>query len=112
MIYESNITGQRLPLIDFLNRRIENANGGITIIEYLDGGIWLSQAVEEADSADLSTETEASDYKEIARKGEELTAISGDFMVLVPTGVNLDEVRRLVDRYVIAGFEYTVTDTL
>lgn len=112
MIYESNITGQRLPLIDLLNRRVEGAEGGITILEYIDGGIWLSTEAEASDRADMSTEAEASDYKYIARRGEELTAIEGDFLVLVPMGVNFDEVKLLVDRYVIAGFEYTVTDTL
>lgn len=112
MIYESNITGQRLPLINLLNRRVPGAGGGITIIEYVDGGIFLSTIEENSDVAELSLVSEDSDYKQVARRGEKTTAIDGDFLVLVPAGVNYDIVRNIVDRYCIAGFEYEVTNTL
>lgn len=112
MIYESNITGQKMSLVDLLNRRVENSGNGITIIEYIDGGIWLSKEEENSDIAELSLLSENTDYKFAAKKGEETTAIDGDFLVLVPVGVNEDEVRRIVDRYCIAGFEYTVTNTI
>lgn len=112
MIYESNITGQRMSLVGLLNRLVSNSGNGITIIEHIGGGIWLSKEEEFSDMAEISLISENSDYKYIARKGEETTAIDGDFLVLVPDEVNVDEVRKIVDRYCIAGFEYTVTKTI
>lgn len=112
MIYESNITGQRLSLIDLLNRRVNGAGGNITIIEKVDEGIYVSKLIEAADVAEMSLLSENTDFEYVARRGEGAEAIDADFKVVVPVGVNFDEVRLIVDRYVIAGYEYEVTNTL
>jgi hypothetical protein len=50
MIYQNSVTGQRLSLIDFLNRQISGAAGAITIIETSDGGIYFSTLAENVDA--------------------------------------------------------------
>jgi hypothetical protein len=108
MIYESNITGQKIALENLLNRRIENAGGQISIVEKNDGGIYLSTALENLDNVFLSTETEDSDSSFIPKLGEEASELDVDFIVYIPAGVNPDHVNQIVDRYAIAGYEYEV----
>jgi len=108
MIYENNVTGQRLSLIDFLNRKIPGADGAITIIETDDGGVYFGNLVENTDFHFLSTVAEATDMTEIPLDGEQLTALSVDFQVKTPPGVNTDAVNTIVSRYVLAGKNYEI----
>lgn len=108
MVYEINVTGQRLSLIDFLNRKIEGANGAITIIETADGGLYFSNLAENTDWSFMSTLAEATDFSEIPLEGELLTALLVDFQVKIPAAVNPDEVNEIISRYVLAGKNYEI----
>lgn len=108
MIYESNITGQKLALVNLLNRRVTGAANQISISEKDYGGIYLSYLSEATDYVFLSTLAEASDLAEIPLDGETATDMTADFTVYVPAGVNIDQVAKIVDRYVIAGFDYEI----
>jgi hypothetical protein len=108
MIYQNNVTGQRLSLIDFLNRQINGANGAITIIETADGGIYFSTLAENVDTHYLSNLSENTDLVEFPLMGEVTAALLVDFQVKVPVGVNTDEVNQIVSRYVLAGKNYEI----
>lgn len=108
MVYQNNVTGQRLSLIDFLNRKIAGADGGITIIETSDGGVYFSNLAENTDAYFMSISSEATDYKELPINGELLTSLLVDFQVLTPAGVNIDEVNTIISRYVLAGKNYEI----
>lgn len=108
MIYESNITGQKIALVHLLNRRVTGAANSISISEKDYGGIFLSNASELTDFAWFSTATEGTDVQEIPKDGEMATDMTADFTVYVPAGVNVDEVAEIVNRYVIAGYDYVI----
>ena len=98
MIYESNITGQKIAIVNLLNRRIEGAANQITIAEKNYGGIFLSYESEATDSVYLSTLSEATDLAEIPLDGETATDMTADFTVYVPAEVNVEQVAQIVDR--------------
>lgn len=112
MIYESNVTGQTLSLVDLLNRRVNGANGGISIVERTDEGIYLSVLNEDADHAEMSLISENTDFEYVSKAGEGGASLDIDFKVVVPVGVNFDEVKKIVDRYVIAGYQYEVVNSI
>lgn len=108
IIYQSRITGQKLALIDYLNKKVSGSNNQITIIEKNDGGAFLSKESEDLDFMWLSTAAAGTDLKEIPRYGEELTALDVDFQVIAPATANPDEINKILMAYLIAGKEYEI----
>jgi len=109
MIYQSNVTGQKLSLVDFLNRKVTDSGNSIDIVETEDGSIYFSTFTEATDPQDISLLSEDTDVLEIPKLGEDGSALTVDFRVIIPTGVNPDEVDRLMARYVLAGKTYEIT---
>lgn len=112
MIYESNITGQKIALVNLLNRRVEGSGNNISIAEKDDGGLFIGTATESLDYLYMSTATENTDNGEFPKEGELVTALTADFVVYVPVGVNVDQVAEIVDRYVIAGYDYEIQQNI
>jgi hypothetical protein len=110
MIYESNITGQKLALENFLNRRVTNSQNQIYIDEVTSVGLWLSLQVEGTDYMWLSTSTEDTSSKFIGLESEEQINSNVNFIVYVPNGVDSGEVDKYVMRYVIAGMRYKIVN--
>lgn len=108
MIYESNITGQKLSLIDLLNRRLNNGVPGITITEKQEASTYASLEAEASDYIDAGLEAESEAGKLIGLQGENLTDIDVDFRVYVPAAVNIDQARAIIERYCIAGYDYDI----
>lgn len=112
MIYESNITGQKIALVNLLNRRVAGSGNNISIAEKDDGGLFIGKLTENIDFLYMSTATENADNGEFPKEGELATALTADFIVYVPAGVNVDQVAEIVDRYVIAGYDYEIQQNI
>lgn len=108
MIYESNITGQKMALEHFLNYKVPGSQDKIFIVEKLDGGLFLSLVSENSEAVFLSTEAEDSDFSEIPLNGEQLQALDVNFQVFIPAYADLDILNQILQRYVIAGMNYEV----
>ena len=78
IIYQVNVTGQKLSLVDFLNRKVENSNNAIDIIETTDSGIYFSTETENGDYHFLSKASENSDNIEVPLQGEGQAALTVD----------------------------------
>lgn len=108
MIYESNITGQKMPLEHFLNYKVPGSQNQIYIREKLDGALYLSLEVEGSEYAYFSTEAEDTDFKEIPLAGEQLQTLDINFQVFIPATADLDSLTQILQRYAIAGMDYEV----
>jgi hypothetical protein len=111
MVYQSNITGQKMALENLLNREVANSNNQIYIDEIISNGVWLSLAVENSDYVWLSTESEGMSFQYFGLSTEEeQDALNANFKVFVPAGVEHGEVDKYVMRYVIAGMRYKIVN--
>lgn len=111
-VYTANITGQKMSLEHLLNKMVTGSLNQISIASFDDGGLWLSTATENSDSIWLSTEVEATDEAEIPLAGEIATALGADFIVYVPVGANQEQIKQILQTYVVAPFIYVIQTTL
>ena len=107
--WEMRTTGQKFSLESWLNHIVAGSQNAISIVETSDGGIMIGVLSEVSPHMDVNLSTEASPAsKSFPLNGELLTPLDKDFKVLVPAAVNTGEVKAIVDRYVIAGFDYEI----
>jgi hypothetical protein len=107
--FRANITGQLMSLEAYLNKYVEGANGGISIIEEDDQGVWCGLEIEETDEMELGLEdTEPDDYIELAINGEEGTSLPVNFRVIAPGTANIQQINEYVNQYKIAGKSFDI----
>jgi len=112
IVYQANITGQKMALEHLLNTYVTGSQNAISIASFDDGGVFLSTALEASDSEWMSTETEATDDVEFPIAGEITLPLGASFVVYIPTTANPDQVNKILQGYVIAGFTYNIQTTI
>lgn len=108
MLYQSNITGQTLSLTHFLNKKVTGANGSIYIRDTEETGIYISTLSEASNPVNISLESEASNSMDIELIGEGGSGFGVSFQVVAPSGANASEIEEIVNRYLIAGMNFTI----
>ena len=110
MIFQSNITGQKLSLVSLLNKDVTGSNNQIYIDEVNDYGVYLSLESENQDFSWLSTASEDTDYEYISLYGEIAEALGSDFVIYIPTGASAPETKEIAERYVLAQMDYVIQE--
>lgn len=108
IIYESHVTGQTMSLVDFLNRKVSGSANKISIVEKLDGGIFISKESENEPFVLASLESENTDFVAIPLFCETSSDIDTNFIVLAPETADIAQIDSIVKRYAIAGYSYTI----
>lgn len=108
-MFRANITGQLMSLETFLNKYVEGSNGGISIIEEDDQGVWCGLEIEATDEMELGIEaTEPDNYIELAIKGEEGTSLPVNFRVIAPETANTQQINEYVNQFKTAGKSFDI----
>jgi len=110
MIFQSNVTGQKLSLVSLLNKDVTGSNNQIYIDEVNDYGVYLSLESENMDFSWLSTLSENTDFEYIALDGEIAETLGSDFVIYIPTGASAPETKEIAERYVLAQMYYVITE--
>lgn len=112
IVYQANITGQKIALENLLNKYVTGSQNAISIATFDDGGIFISTLAETTDGHWISTLAEATDELEIPKLGEITLPLGASFVVYIPTTANADQVNQILNNYVIAGFTFTIQTTI
>jgi len=109
MLYQSNITGQTLSLTHLLNKKVTGANGSIAIRDTEETGVYISTLSENSAVVTMSLASEGSTTLNIELLGEGGATLGVSFQVIVPSGVSSAQVEQIVNRYLIAGMSFTIS---
>ena len=112
VLFRANITGQMMSLEVYLNKYVDGAFNGISIIESEGSGLWCGLEAEQDEMFEIGLEVdEPADYIELEIEGEEGTTLPVSFRVIAPPTANVEQIKKHVQIYKIAGKSFDVQNS-
>lgn len=107
-IYFANLTSQTALFEKYLNDQLDPLERRISIIHSLQGGIFIGSRQFSEDGFFFGLKSELEDGEFIQLKGEVTETLSVDFRVIVPPGINQQELIGFILNYKLAGKSFEI----
>lgn len=107
-IYFANLTSQTALFEKYLNDQLDPIERRISIIHSLQGGLFIGSSQFSEDGVFFGLKSEIEDGEFIELKGEVTETLSVDFRVIVPPGINQQELIGFILNYKLAGKSFEI----